>query len=161
MCAKRTFARPVRHANDCNLSNTHVCRSNRANSSMHCAFCFLPISPICSGGHNNGCGTGGAHPDNGWYGFQKDSDYNDLGAGGEGGGNKAWHRWGIPGKVIQGGTIFLVLSSRRPLYSTKLLLRMNFKPPVVATQIALHPHQRFSLAEVCMRMYCSAFINYN
>ena len=56
-----------------------------------------------SGGHNNGCGTNGAHPDNGWYGFQSDSDYNNLGAGGEGSGNKAWHRWGIPGQVIQGG----------------------------------------------------------
>lgn len=46
MCAKRTFARPVRHANDCNLSNTHVCRSNRANSSMHCAFFFFPFPPF-------------------------------------------------------------------------------------------------------------------
>merc|ERR1712166_1147586 len=44
----------------------------------------------------------GGH-DNGWYGFKSDSDYNDLGAGGEGSGNKAWHRWGKPGQVIQGG----------------------------------------------------------
>jgi len=63
----------------------------------------LVYSAQC-GGHNNGCGTGGgANPDNGWYGFKSDSDYNDLGAGGEGSGNKAWHRWGKPGQVIQGG----------------------------------------------------------
>jgi hypothetical protein len=62
----------------------------------------IRMTPQC-GGINNGCGTGGANPDNGWYGFQSDSSYSKLGAGGEGGGNKNWHRWGVPGKVLQGG----------------------------------------------------------
>ena len=62
----------------------------------------LDYSPQC-GGHNNGCSPNGAHPDNGWYGFKSDATYTNLGAGGEGGGNKAWHRWGKPGHVIQGG----------------------------------------------------------
>ena len=53
------------------------------------------------GGVNNGCSTGGAHPDNENRGFNSDPKYEQLGLSGEGGGNKNWLRWGKPGQVLQ------------------------------------------------------------
>jgi hypothetical protein len=55
------------------------------------------------GGINNGCSTGGAHPDNDDQNFASDPKYATLGVNGEGSGNKNWLRWGKPGKVVQAG----------------------------------------------------------
>ena len=42
-----------------------------------------------------------ANPDNDNYGgVSADTSYATLGVTGEGSGNKSWHRWGVPGKVI-------------------------------------------------------------
>lgn len=41
-----------------------------------------------------------ANPDNNDYGISVDTSYATLGVTGEGTGNKSWHRWGVPGKVI-------------------------------------------------------------
>jgi large repetitive protein len=52
-----------------------------------------------SAGDISGWTTSGAHPDNGDYGIQSDTDYSTLDTGGTGG-NKSWHRWGKPGQVF-------------------------------------------------------------
>ncbi len=57
-----------------------------------------------SAGGLTGWTQSGAHPDNQNYGIQSDSDYNQLGVTGEGGGNKSWHRWGKPGQVFHAYT---------------------------------------------------------
>jgi len=52
------------------------------------------------GSVGNGCSTSGSNPDPGWYNFKSDTKYAQLGAGGQGSGNKAWYRWGKPGQMM-------------------------------------------------------------